>query len=169
MMSAHSLLLTLIFCALQLAPLSGQKMLILERANRAKTQRFYPGDGLHYRLQGQEDYWYRRQITDILPDQQSLLLDNFTVRLGDIHSLKVRRAPAMQIGGGALLSFGVSLAFASTVAVLFGEREYNYAALYGSSALSFGVGYLMASKKKVRIDERRYRLRLVEIRFPDKN
>lgn len=166
-MQRYSLLFSLIFCALGATPLAGQKMLILERANRAKTIRYYPGDDLNYRLQGQEDYWYRRQIMDILPDQQSLLLDNFAVRVSDIHSLRIRRSRPMQIGGGALLSFGVSLAFASTVAVLFREREYNYAALYGSSALSFGVGYLMVSKKKIRIDDRRYRLRPIEIRFPD--
>lgn len=166
-MQRYSLLFSLIFCALGATPLAGQKMLILERANRAKTVRYYSGDGLHYRLQGQEDYWYHRQITDIFPERQSLLLDNFVVRIDDIHSLQIRRSRPMQIGGGALLSFGISLAFASTMAALFGEREYNYAALYGSSALSFGIGYLMVSKKKIRIDDRRYRLRPIEIRFPD--
>ncbi len=73
------------------APVFAQKMLLLERANNPKPTKLYIGDQLHYRLTGQEDYWYERTITDMLPDKNTILLDNYPVQLGDISYLKVRR------------------------------------------------------------------------------
>ena len=49
-------------------------MLLLERVNRAKTTKFYTGDVLRFRLVGEEDYWYQRTITDILPESNTCLL-----------------------------------------------------------------------------------------------
>lgn len=60
-----------------------QKMLLLERANRARTTKYYVGDALRFRLAGEEDYWYFRTLTDILPETNTLMLDNFAVKLPD--------------------------------------------------------------------------------------
>ena len=144
---------------------SGQKMLLLERANRAKTTKMYIGTYLKFRLIGEEDYWYERVITDILPESNTLLLDNFPVKLTDIAALRVQRAPIWRIVGGALFTFGGSLALAATVGrFYYNDRELKLGQLYGGSAASLGAGYFMLSKRTLKMGER-HRLRIVEVKF----
>jgi hypothetical protein len=83
-------------------------MLLLERANRAQTTKFYIGDVLRFRLVGEENYWYERTITDILPETNTLMLDNFAVKLPEIQTLKMRRKPIWRIVGGAAFSLGAT-------------------------------------------------------------
>lgn len=154
-----SLLLTL-----AIAPVFGQKMLLLERANNAKPTKMYIGDNLHYRLAGQEDYWYNRAITDMLPEKNTLLLDNFPVQLGDISELKVRRKGVWRIVGGTLFAFGASLALATTFAAIYNDQGTNYGALYATSVASAGVGFYLNTKRKLKLDQK-HRLRIIEIQF----
>ena len=147
------------------APVFAQKMLLLERANNPKPTKLYIGDQLHYRLTGQEDYWYERTITDMLPDKNTILLDNYPVQLGDISYLKVRRKGIWRIVGGTLFAFGVSLAVATTVAVFYQDDGTNFGALYATSVGSAGVGYYLNTRRKLKMGER-HRLRLIEIDFP---
>jgi len=158
-------LLFSLFLVLAIAPAFGQKMLLLERANNARPTKLYIGDQLHYRLAGQEDYWYERTITDMLPDKNTLLLDNFPVQLKDISQLKVRRKGIWRIVGGTLFAFGASLAIATTVAVLYNDKDTNYGALYATSAGSIGVGYFLNTKRTLKMGQK-HRLRLIEIDFP---
>lgn len=147
-----------------LTPLSGQKMLLLERANRARTTKIYIGEPLHYRVAGVENYWYQRTITDMLPESNMLLLDNFQVKLGDISELKVRRAPLWRITGSTLFAFGATLTLATTVAALYRDKDTNYGALYATAAGTLGIGYLLNTKRTLKLGEK-HRLRLIEIKF----
>lgn len=142
----------------------GQKMLLLERANRAKTTKIYIGETLHYRIAGDENYWYQRAITDMLPESNTLLLDNFVVKLSDIDELKVRRKPIIRITGGALFAFGATLSLATTVAALYRDKDTNYGALYATAAGSLGVGFLLNTKRTLKMGNK-HRLRLIEIKF----
>lgn len=144
----------------------GQKMLLLERANRAKTTKLYTGESLHFRLAGEEDYWYQRSISDMLPESNTLLLDNYPVKLGDISHLKVRRKPIWRIVGGATFAFGLSLAIATTAAALYKDKDTNYGALYATSAGSLGIGYFLNTKRTLKMGEK-HRLRIIEIKFPE--
>ena len=142
-----------------------QKMLLLERANRARTTRYYPGDGLTFRFTGTENYWYRRTITDILPASNSLLLDNFAVKLSDIQTIKVRRKSVWRIIGGASFSFGASLALATTIGRLgYRDKSIDALSLYSVSAASLGLGWYLNTPRKLRLGEK-HRLRIVEISF----
>lgn len=145
-------------------PLCGQKMLLLERANNAKPTKMYIGDNLHYRLKGQEDYWYNRTITDMLPEKNTLLLDNFAVPLDDISQLKVRRKGIWRIAGGTLFTFGASLAFATTIAALYKDKGTNYGALYATSVGAAGIGFYLNTKRTLKLDQK-HRLRIIEIQF----
>ncbi len=155
-----------LFLTFAVSPLFSQKMLLLEKANSAKTTKMYIGDPLHYRLAGKEDYWYERSITDMLPDKNTLLLDNFAVNLGDISELKVRRKGVWRIVGGTLFAFGVSLAVATTIGALYGDDDIPYGAYYATSAGTLGAGYFLNTKRKLKMGER-HRLRLIEIKFPE--
>ncbi len=148
-------------------PSYGQKMLLLERANRAKTTKMYVGETLRFRLNGAENYWYERTITDILPESNLLLLDNFPVKLDSIAVLKVSRRPIWRISGGALLSLGGTLALAATAGrLLYNDRDLDLPKLYGMSVVSAGSGLFFLSKRKLKLGNK-HRLRIVEIKFPE--
>ncbi|MBK8196525.1 MAG: hypothetical protein IPK76_26250 [Lewinellaceae bacterium] len=142
----------------------GQKMLLLERANSARTTKLYIGETLKYRLAGEENYWYQRNITDMLPASNVILLDNFPVNLGDISQLKVNRRPILRLTGGVLFAFGASLTLATTIAALYNDKGTNYGALYATAAGSMGIGYFLSSKRTLKLGEK-HRLRLIEINF----
>ena len=154
------------FLLLLTLPASGQKMLLLERANRAKTTKMFIGETLRFRLNGPENYWYERTITDILPESNILLLDNFPVKLDSIAQIKVYRRPIWRIIGASVLSLGGTLALAATTGrVLYNDKDLDLPKLYGASAVSIGAGLYMLSKRKLKLGEK-HRLRIVEISFP---
>lgn len=159
-------LLFFLLSMLTVSPVFAQKMLLLERANRAKTTKMYIGETLRYRLAGEEDYWYKRSISDMLPEKNLLLLDNFPVQLSDISVLKVRRKGFWHTSGQILFTFGISLAFATTVAVLYKDKGTKFGGLYATSAGSLGLGYFLTTPRKLKMGDT-HRLRLVEVKFPD--
>lgn len=140
-------------------------MLVLERTNSAKTVKMYIGDVLEYRLKGDEEYWHASTISDILPEHKVLLLDKFPVHVDSISALRTRRKPITRLIGGTLVTFGATLAFATTMGALYGDKSINYGALYGTSVASAGVGLLAFTHKKLPMGKK-YRLRIIEIRFP---
>lgn len=159
--------LTLLFLALFALCSSafGQKMLLLERANRAHTTKFYVGQSLHFRLAGEEDYWYERSITDILPESNTLLLDNFPVKVSDIAALRVHRQPIYRIIGGALATFGATLALAATVGRFgYNDRDLQLGKLYGTAAASGATGWFLLKKRTLHMGDT-HRLRPIEIKM----
>lgn len=162
-MRAIFCLLPLALCLLHLES-AGQKMLLLERANRAKTTKLYIGDRLEFRLAGEEDYWYQRTITDILPASNLLLLDNFPVKVDSIVALRVRRRPVWRLVGGTLFAGGASLALATTVGAIYGDKDVQYGPLYVAAAGGLGAGAFLSTKRKLKLGKK-FRLRIIEIDF----
>lgn len=158
-----TLLLSFISFSTQLV---AQKMLLFERENDPRTIKRYIGDRLIFRLKGEEDYWYDRRISDILPENNALMLDGYLVPIDDIAALKVYRRPFWRAAGGVLFSFGVSLGVATAGAAIYGDDDENYPLLLGGTASSLASGWWLSKRKKVRLGER-YRLRAVEIKFPE--
>lgn len=145
----------------------GQKMLLIERANRAKTTKLYIGETLRFRLAGKENYWYQRTITGIIPESNTLLLDNFLVKLDSISVIKVNRKGIWRIAGGALLTLGTSLTLATTVGkVIYHDEDINAPKLFGIAAVSFGTGWFLSTPRKLKLGKK-HRLRIIEIKFPD--
>lgn len=143
----------------------GQKMLLIERANRARTTKLYIGDQIRFRLAGEEDYWYERSITDILPETNTLMLDNFAVKVSEISAIKVSRKPIGRIAGGAAFSLGATLVLATTVGkVIYKDEGVNAPKLYSIAAVSLGTGWLLSKPRKLKLGKK-HRLRIVEVRF----
>jgi len=144
----------------------GQKMLLLERANRAQTTKRYIGDELKFRLAGPENYWYTRTINDMLPESNTLMLDNFAVKLPDIQTLKVRRKPIWRIAGGAAFSLGATLALATTIGRFgYNDKSVDIRSLYSLSVVSFGTGWFLNTPRKLKLGKK-HRLRIVQVSFP---
>ncbi|MDO8368040.1 MAG: hypothetical protein Q7T20_14660 [Saprospiraceae bacterium] len=155
----------LLFFCLSGFSVFGQKMLLLERANRAQTTKFYPGDMLRFRLVGEENYWYTRSITDILLENNTLMLDNFAVKLPEIQTIKMRRKPIWRIGGGAMFSLGATLALATTIGRYgYQDKDVDAPKLYTVAMASLGAGWFLNTPRKYRLGEK-HRLRIVEVRF----
>ncbi len=143
-----------------------QKMLLLERANRARTTKMYIGQTLKFRLTGEENYWYERTITEMLPETNTLMLDNFAVKLSDIQTIKVRRKRIWGIVGGAAFSLGATLALATTIGRYgYQDKGVDAPKLYAISVVSFGAGWYLNTPRKLRLGEK-HRLRIVQISFP---
>lgn len=159
-------LFTIIFL-FGLSALFGQKMLLIEKANRVKSTKLYIGETLKFRLTGKENYWYNRTITGILPETNTLMLDNFAVKLDSIAMLKVQRRSVWRILGPSFFTLGASLALATTIGkVIYRDKNINAPQLYGISALSLGISLPMNTLKKLKLGKR-HRLRIIEVKFPD--
>jgi hypothetical protein len=144
-----------------------QKMLLVEKRYKVKPRKIYAGETLHFRLKGKEDYWYKSAIDDILPDRKLLLLDNQPVHIDSISAIYIPKHKISRIVGSALLTFGITLTFASSVAFLNrknDEQPYNFPLLFASAGASTLVGYRMVINKKLKMGKK-YRLRVIEVRF----
>ncbi len=154
-------------CSLLPNTLVAQYYLLFEKANKAQTVKYQIGNQLRFRLAGEENYWYTREITKILPESNSIMLDNYLVKVGDIAAIKRPPNTFCKITGGALLSFGVGLTFATTAALLYRD-EQNYPAYYGAAGVSLLASKFLLRRRTVHLGEK-YRLRPIEIRFGPSN
>jgi hypothetical protein len=143
---------------------NGQKILLIERANRAKTTRLFIGMPLQYSLKDEPKYWYKREITDILPASGHLMLDGFETKINDIAYLKRPRRGLVSGFGIVLVGFGVSLTVANTVAGIRGDGGPNFGTYYAVAGGSMLLGAALKTKRRLRMGDR-HRLRAIEIRF----
>lgn len=158
-------ILFLLFFCLSIFSASGQKMLLLERENRARTTKYYVGEALRFRLVGEENYWYERTITDILPGSNTLMLDNFAVKLPDIQTIKVPRKRIWRIVGGAAFTLGGTLALATTIGRFgYQDKDVDAPKLYSIAVASFGAGWFLNMPRKLKMGQK-HRLRIVEVSF----
>jgi hypothetical protein len=156
------LTIVVLFLLMQSA-VCAQKMLLLERRNSPKTTRYYLGSTLNYQYKS-DRMWYPGQLADIQVDQQMLLMDQLLVPIDSIGALRMPKSPLARIAGGALFTFGASLTFASTIALLYGEKGYNYPLIYGGALASSGIGMVLMRPKSVKLGGKR-RLRAIEVSF----
>lgn len=140
-----------------------QKMLLLERRNSPKTIRYYLGSPLTYQYKS-DKMWYPGELADIQVEQQMLMMDLLLVPIDSIGALRMPKKPITRIGGAALFTFGASLTFASSMAILYGDKGYNYPLLYSSALASAGLGMVLMRPKSVKLGGRR-RLRAIEVSF----
>jgi hypothetical protein len=157
------------FCSLlcllfAFSPVFSQKILLLERANHARTTKLYVGQTLNYSLVGDDRYWYERTITNLLPESNMLLLDNFPVKLTDIAALRIRRNPVLRWVGTTIFTFGASLAVATAAAALFHDHNTRYGLLAGTAAANMAGGYAMNTRRVLKMGQK-HRLRIIEIKF----
>ncbi|MEZ4892058.1 MAG: hypothetical protein R2778_03460 [Saprospiraceae bacterium] len=144
--------LILFICIALLSPAFGQKMLLIEKANRARTTKMYVGETLHFRLKGKENYWYTRTITDILPESNTLLLDNFPVKLDSIGMLESKSPTGLALVWRFVFYFGSIACLATTVGkVIYQDENVDAPKLYALSAVSLGAGWFMLSPRKLKL------------------
>jgi hypothetical protein len=143
-----------------------QKMLVFERANRAKTTKIYAGEQIKFSLKGDENYWYTRTIRDIFPESKTLLLDEYSVHVDSIAAIKMPKGGLARICGTALLSFGATIPLALGGALLYRDKEVKYGPWLIASGVCLASSYVILKPHKRKLGKK-YRLRILEIKFPD--
>ena len=143
--------------------LSAQKFLQLEKANRARTTKFYAGQEITYRLKGKTE-WYTSSITDVQMDSQRVALDLKYLPVSDIEAVQLEYPGLLRSLGPSFMIFGASWAGFSLIGAAFDNYKLNAgtAIVTGSGlALGFTLHQIFKSKR-VKMGERR-RLRAVEV------
>ena len=140
-----------------------QKMLVLEKYGRAKTTRIYPGQNLSFKIKDQPG-WYERELTDVLPDQKSVVLDLEIVKIADIESLRKRRRAGRFLGFNFLV-FSANLALISGVAALRHDEVAPFWLPVGT-ATTVGGAFLVLRKWKHIPLGTKYNLRALDLTLP---
>ena len=99
------LLLFCLACMLFPALLPAQKFIQLEKANRARTLKFYVGQDFTYRLKGETE-WFTSTITDVQMDSQKVALDLKPVRVTDIEAIRLQYPGILRSIGPARCCLG---------------------------------------------------------------
>ena len=142
---------------------AAQKFLQLEKANKARTDKFFVGQDITYRLKDSSE-WFTSTITDVQMDAQLVAFDWKTVPVGNIEAIRLRHAPILRSLGPMFMIFGASWAGFSLVGAAFDQYKLTAgtAIVSGTGLASGFILHQIFRHKRIRLGERR-RLRAVEI------
>ncbi len=143
--------------------LVAQRFIQLERSYNLKTNRFYIGEELTFRI---GEHWYTRPIKDILVEDQIMLVEEGLVKIDDITQVRTfgGDGPSQAISIG-LYSFGFGWGIFSVAdALAGGELKWSAAIISGGSV---ATGFLIRQifKQKTHKLGKRKRLRPLDLSF----
>ena len=146
---------------------AAQRVILIEKAGSARTQKIYEGQYLNFRLQG-DDIWYEGDIMNLRVDQNLIEFGDRYVELDKIEALR-RPKGWSQALGYSLLTFGVSWSgFALVGKLTDGDPETHYDgrdAIISGVSMGLGFGLSQLFRYKVYRFGKNRRLRMVDISF----
>lgn len=156
--------LTLLFLFFTLF-LFGQKYIQVETRHRYKVKRFTIGQTLTFKLKGKDEVWRTQEITNILPEQNIILMDNEMVEVEKIAYFR-RNRTFCQAAAKQLYKFaGVWLLYSAgdhlVAKTPFTKKDLTV------PAVSTGMAFVLQKVfkyKYTRFGERK-RLRLLDLSF----
>ena len=118
--------LVFVFILSFLAETAGQKFLIIEKSGSAHTKRISMYDNITFQLRDDDKGWFTRQILDMNPEAQMILLGDTWIPIKDISRIRMtnKRQLAM-ILGSALQVGGISMILGDAWYTLSGKPEYS--------------------------------------------
>lgn len=160
-LAAYCLLLTI--CCLLPTGISAQKFIQLEKANKARTIKFYAGEEITYRLKSDTE-WFTATITDVQMDSQRVALDLKYLPVSDIVAVKLQYPGILRSLGPSFMIFGASWAGFSLVGAAFDDYKLTAgtAIVTGTGLASGFILHQIFKSKRIKLNERR-RLRAVEV------
>ena len=161
------LLLTLLF-TIATTHLSAQRVLLLEKYGQSKSQRLVEGDGLTFRMKG-DNFWQSGVITELRPDIQAIVMNERFVMIDEIEALRLSGSGFANYAGLTLMTFGAGWSFFGLVGYpLDGNPETNYGTFdLTITATAVASGFLLRqlfARKKMKLNKRN-RLRIVDLTF----
>lgn len=161
-------LLYLLFLLAALPLLNAQRVLLLENMRSSKADRFYEGQAIVFRMQG-DNFWQDGFITELRPDIQSIVINDRFVMLDEVEALQLPGAGFATGIGYSLMTFGLGWsAFALVGYATDGQEDTRYSGMdLGVTLVSVGSGFLLKSlfaKRQYKLSDRK-RLRIVDLSF----
>jgi hypothetical protein len=145
--------------------LLGQKYVQVETQNRYKVKRFTIGETLTFKLKGKEEVWRTQEITDILPEQNIILMDNQIVELEKIACFRRNRS-FIQGTARQLYKFAAGWLLYSTVDHIVTKTPFTKKDL-NVPTVSTATGFVLQNTFKYKYTRfgNRKRLRLIDLNF----
>ncbi|MDZ4749130.1 MAG: hypothetical protein SH808_11635 [Saprospiraceae bacterium] len=160
-------LLSFIFFFISFQQLSAQKYVLIEKAGNPRTERIPMYQELTFQIRDDKVGWYTRQILDMDPDGQMILLGDSWVALNTIASIKLNRKRVWpNIIGGALQVGGISMFMGDLWFTVSDQPQYSEGGMeFG--LLNFAVGTIIRTFFSPIIYDlgKRKRLRVVDLTF----
>ncbi len=165
MRSTSTFAVCLVFLVLCFSPdiFFAQKFIQLEKANKARTIKFYAGEEITYRLKSDTD-WFTATITDVQMDSQRVALDLKYLPVGDIAAIRLQYPGILRSLGPSFMIFGASWGGFSLIGAAFDDYKLTAgtAIVTGTGLASGFILHQIFKSKKIKLNERR-RLRAVEV------
>lgn len=160
-------ILTLILTLLILPSLHAQKYLLIEKAGTPRTQRIAMYDELTFKLRDDKTGWNTRQILDMNPDGQMILLGDTWVPVQNIEWIKMKQQRVIaNVLGGALQVGGISMFLGDLWFTAVGNPEYSEGGMeFGLLNFAVGTGIRLLFAPITHKFDKRKRLRVVDLTF----
>ena len=162
----NGLLSFILFC-ISIQQVSAQKYLLIEKAGNLHTEKIVMYEELTFQIKDDKVGWYTRQILDMEPDGQMILLGDSWVPLNTIASIKLNRKRVWpNIIGGALQVGGISMFMGDLWFTVTNQPQYSEGGMeFGLT--NFGVGTIIRALFSPIVYDlgKRKRLRVVDLTF----
>lgn len=145
--------------------LAGQKAILLEKQGSLRTEKFFVGETLVYKIKQDRKHWLEEAILDVDIESGYILFEHRTVPVQDIIAIQIRDAGRVTRGISTLLTtFSYSWGFWTMVSLAFGDPLTPFAVGIGLGSFLAGKLLRLAFFKTHRLKTRK-RLRLVDLTF----
>jgi len=163
--------LIFVFIIIFLTATSGQKFLLIERSCTPRTKRLGLYDEITFQLRDDTKGWYTRQILDMNPDAQMILLGDTWMSIQDLSRIRMSNQRVLaSIIGGALQGGGVSMMLGDAWYTIRGNPEFTQGGLeFGLLNIAVGSAIrALLGPIKYRLGKKT-RLRVIDVTFGTKN
>lgn len=146
-------------------PIRAQKAIQLEKRGSFKTEKYFVGETLIYKLKADKKVWLQEYINDVSMDEGIIFFENRTVHLDSIYAIQIRNArQGVKTIAGALTGFSYVWNFWTLVSFAYGEPLRLGTSIVGVGSFLVGQGLRLAFFKTHKIKGRK-RLRLIDLTF----
>ena len=162
--------LVFFFISFFLTDMSGQKFLLIERSGSPHTKRYGMYDEITFQLKDDEKGWYKRQILDMNPDAQLVLLGDAWIAISDIARIRMSNKRVLAtIIGSALQGGGASMILGDAWYTIRGNSKYTQGGMeFGLLNIVVGtVVKTLLGPIKYKLGKKR-RLRVIDVTFGTK-
>jgi len=142
----------------------GQKAIQLEKRGSFKTQKYYIGDILVYKLKSDRGNWLDEVITDIHIEDRLVQFENRAVYIDSIAAIRIPGGPGYRTAHLIFKTFGYSWYFWTLVSLAYGESLTTTKAVVGGGSLLIAWLLKQVFFKTHKIGKAK-RLRLIDLTY----
>ena len=132
-----------------------------------KTQKYYIGDEVIFQLKGEEDYWYRERIVDILVGAESVLFTNRVIKISKITKIRTNknREWSRNLSNRAFFNSGVFVALSLIASATTEFMLIRASAIIPGVTIIVGFAIRLIFRRKTYKMGKQRRLRVLDLNF----